>query len=49
MRTRMILMVETKAGEVARGPTLEWEGTMVPVEDGIFWLWDIFQCSFVKV
>ena len=36
MRTKRILIVEIKAGEVARAPTLEWEGTMVPVEDSIF-------------
>lgn len=49
MRTNRILIVEIKAGEVARGPTLEWEGTMVPVEDGIFCFGIYFQCSFVKV
>ena len=36
MRTKRILIVDIKAGELARGPTLEWEGTMVPVEDSIF-------------
>ena len=36
MRTRRILIVETRLGEVACGLKLGWEGTMVPGEDGIF-------------